>query len=211
MSPSPIQYAAVAKAAVAMQANETPAAPTVAAPEPTTPQIPWTDGITAALEEIAKFLKESRAQQQAFKRAESDARYHEALEQVGELHEKANATRVGAFVSTAFIGMSAGNAWTANRATAHDDKNFANLATAFAKADEGMADQSGKLADAAGTDHEAAAKGHEALGERHRDRADAASDRARDLGDLVTKAHDAIRAVLEARHAARMAAIGTRG
>jgi len=208
MSPSPIQYATVAKAAATLQASELPATtPAVAAPDPATPQIPWTDGVTAALEEIAKFLKESRAQQQAFKRAESDSRYHEALEQVGELHEKADAIRSGAFVSAAMLGMSAVSSWGAFESQG----KTSNLWTALAKGFDHSSDLSGKVADAAGTDHEAAAKGHEALGERHRDRADAASDRARDLGDLVTKAHDAIRAVLEARHAARMAAIGTRG
>ncbi len=171
------------------------------------PAATWDDATTAALAALADFFAKTREGMREVKKAFDASRQAQMKEEVAAMREQADEIRSGAFVQAATLAASA-SCGAVSLATS--DKTSAWFKWA--------GETSGKFQEPVKSVYEARAKDCEADATAARasaDRSKTSAEDAQELADtqseLAGKAMDAIRAVLESRHAATMAVLMQRG
>jgi len=180
----------------------------VASPPLPEPTATWSDATTAALAALAEFFKTTREGMREVKKAFDASRQAEMRKEVEAMREEASEIRKGAIVQAATQAVSA--YWGA--------ESFMTDDQALAAKYKWAADCWGKMDgpaksvfDARAKDCQADAAGERANAERAKTTAEDIQSMADTQAELASKAMDAIRALLEARHAAAMGILSQRG
>lgn len=171
------------------------------------PAAVWTDATTALLAALAEFFQKTREGMREVKKAFDASRFEQMQSEVESMRNQADQIRSGALMQAATLGLSAGLG-AGSLVTANKTSAWLGWASQTA----------GKLQDPVKSIYDAQAKDCEADGASARASAERAKTNGEDMGDmagrqgeLASKAMDAIRAVLEARHASAMAILSQRG
>ena len=175
----------------------------VAAPAPVLPQpaAARTDSTTAVLAALADFFKETREGMREVKKSFDASRRAQMAEEVAAMRDEAKEIRNGAVMQAATLAVSAH--WGAMAVTTSDQSLAAKYkwaADSWGKADgvvDGIYKGRAKDCEADAAAARASAEHAKTDGEDVRELADS-------QGELASKAMEAIRSILEARHAATM-------
>lgn len=173
------------------------------------------DPVAGALAAISRFAKSSRELSRTMQSARDSLRARKNAEEIRAMRDKADAIRSGALVGAAMLGASAG------LHAASFDRSFGDLESSRVKADIKFLDGSAavlkkgselpnKFADAAATDHEADARSAASAAKTAQTEADAMGTNVESANEVIRKAHEAIKTILELRHSTEMAIINRR-
>ncbi len=212
--PGPINQVGASGASAAVSETNTPGTPNAALPG--FAEVAPGDVVANALMELSSFLRKMQDGQRSIRRAEEQARIDQERGEVQAMHDKASAIRSSAVVAGVALGAEAICTGVA-AADAAPEMYWSKGVTetpagqawqGVAKIMDGCSTLANRMGDAAAADHEADATNSRAMADQAQSRAEDAKDRDKDLGELAGKALDAVRAVLQAEQAARMAIAG---
>lgn len=171
------------------------------APELPAPAAAWTDATTAVLAALAEFFKETREGMREVKKSFDAARREQMAEEVASMRAGAKEIRNGAVMQGVTLAVSAH--WGAMAVTTSDQalaEKYKWAAGSWGKADgivDGIYKSRAKDCEADAAAARATAEHAKTDGEDIRELADGQAE-------LASKAMEAIRSILEARHAATM-------
>lgn len=190
----------------------------------------FADPVAAAMASVAEFAKEMRASNMELKKAQDEAREEFERQQVSAMRSKAAEIRAGAIRSAVVLGVGAvGRGISAADAASapapkkdtetnevpldarFDNRKWIKIGDAVGTSGEHFGELPKTCAEAKAAECDADALSAESQAKSAAARGEAYADFAEQAGEIVQKAHDAIRAVQETQHSARMAAAGIRG